>query len=67
MAQRVITEVISLTSTDLTSKASYTVSFENKPGGDIANALKEGWVIKLVSTCIESSYHCATFVLERPD
>ncbi len=67
MAQRVITEVISLASTSLTSKADYTVSFENLPAGDTAKALKEGWVIKQVSTCIESGYHCATFVLEKPD
>jgi hypothetical protein len=67
MAQRVITEVISLASTNLASKAAYTVSLENNPAGDTAHALKEGWVIKQVSTCIESGYHCATFVLERPD
>ena len=66
MAQRVITEVISLASTSLTN-AGYTTSFENKPTGDTANALQEGWIIKHISTCIESGYHCATFVLEKPD
>jgi len=67
MAQRVITEVISLASTSLTTKAAYTTSFENKPTGDTANALKEGWIIKQISTCIKSGYHCSTFVLEKPD
>jgi hypothetical protein len=67
MAQRVITEVISLASTSLTTKADYTTSFENKPTGDTAKALKEGWIIKQISTCIESGYHCSTFVLEKPD
>jgi hypothetical protein len=66
MAQRVITEVISLASTSLTN-AGYTTSFENNPTGDTATALKEGWIITQISTCIESGYHCATFVLEKPD
>ncbi|MFC6226102.1 hypothetical protein ACFP2F_22860 [Hymenobacter artigasi] len=67
MAQRVITEVISLASTSLATKADYTTSFENNPTGDTANALKEGWIIKQISTCIESGYHCSTVVLEKPD
>lgn len=65
MAQRVITEVISLASTNLASKAAYAVSLEMKPEGDTAKAIKDGWVIKQVSTCIESGYHCSTFILEK--
>jgi hypothetical protein len=38
-----------------------------KPEGYTANAIKDGWVIKQVSTCIESGYHCSTFILEKPD
>lgn len=67
MAQRVITEVISLASTNLASKAAYAVSLEMKPEGDTAKAIQDGWVIKQVATCIESGYHCSTFILEKPD
>ncbi|SFQ83180.1 hypothetical protein [Hymenobacter arizonensis] len=67
MAQRVITEVLSLASTTLATKAASTASFEHNPTGETAQALKEGWVIQQMATCIESGYHCATFVLEKPD
>ena len=67
MAQRVITEVISLAATSLATKADYATSFENNPTGETAQALNEGWIIKQLATCIDSGYHCATFVLEKPD
>jgi len=46
MAQRVITEAISLASTNLASKAAYAVSLEMKPEGDTAKAINDEWVIK---------------------